>query len=118
MKQAILITGGSGYIGLYTAVELMAAGREVFIIDNLCNSKASVLDRSERIAVRRLDFAKIDAGDLTALQPKFPAYRFDAVIHFAAMKSVGDSVEKPLARVYRTNSASSCPCKGFNLFFV
>ena len=96
LKQAILITGGTGYIGSHTAVELMATGFDVFIIDNLCNSKASVLDRIERIAGRRPGFAQIDIRDRTALRALFSAHRFDAVIHFAGLKSVGQSVAKPL----------------------
>jgi UDP-glucose 4-epimerase len=64
----ILITGGAGYIGSHTVVELMAAGQQVFIIDNLCNSKASVLDRVERIAGRRPGFARIDMRDRAALR--------------------------------------------------
>jgi UDP-glucose 4-epimerase len=96
LKKAILITGGTGYIGSHTAVELMASGREVFIIDNLCNSKASVLDRIERIAGRRPGFAQVDIRDRTALRTLFSAHGFDAVIHFAGLKSVGQSVEKPL----------------------
>ena len=96
LQQAILITGGTGYIGSHTAVELMAAGFDVFIIDNLSNSKASVLDRIERIAGRRPGFAQIDIRDRTALQQLFSAHRFDAVIHFAGLKSVGQSVAKPL----------------------
>ena len=96
LKQAILITGGTGYIGSHAAVELMATDLEVFIIDNLCNSKASVLDRIERIAGRRPDFAQIDIRDRAALRALFSAHRFDAVIHFAGLKSVGQSVAKPL----------------------
>ena len=96
MKQAILVTGGTGYIGSHTVVELMAAGREVFIIDSLCNSKVSVLDRIERITGRRPEFAQIDIRDRTALRTLFSAHRFDAVIHFAGLKSVGQSVARPL----------------------
>jgi UDP-glucose 4-epimerase len=96
LKQAILITGGTGYIGSHTAVELMAAGHDVFIIDNLCNSKASVLDRIEHIAGRRPTFAQVDIRDRTALRTLFSSHHFDAVIHFAGLKSVGQSVAKPL----------------------
>ena len=96
LQQAILITGGTGYIGSHTAVELMATGCEVFVIDNLCNSKASVLDRVERIAGRRPGFAQIDIRDRSTLRALFSAHRFDAVIHFAGLKSVGHSVAKPL----------------------
>ncbi|MBI2225483.1 MAG: UDP-glucose 4-epimerase GalE [Betaproteobacteria bacterium] len=100
----ILITGGTGYIGSHTVVELMAAGHEVFIIDNFCNSKASVLDRIERIAGRRPGFAQIDVRDRAALRQLFSAHRFDAVIHFAGLKAVGESVAKPLA--YYDNNVS------------
>jgi len=100
----ILVTGGTGYIGSHTVVELMAAGHDVFIIDNLCNSKASVLDRIERIAGRRPDFVQINIRDQAALRPIFSAHRFDAVIHFAGLKAVGESVTKPLA--YFDNNVS------------
>jgi UDP-glucose 4-epimerase len=94
--SSILVTGGTGYIGSHTVVELMAAGREVFIIDNLCNSKASVLDRIERIAGRRPGFAQIDVRDRAALRRHFALHRPEAVIHFAGLKAVGESVAKPL----------------------
>ena len=93
----ILITGGTGYIGSHTVVELMAAGHEVLVVDNLCNSKASVLDRIERIVGRRPGFAQIDVRDRAALQQLFSAHRLDAVIHFAGLKAVGESVARPLA---------------------
>ena len=95
-KQHILVTGGTGYIGAHTVVELLAAGHDVFIIDNLSNSKASVLDRIERIAGRRPRFAQLDIRDRPALRKLFAGQRFDAVIHFAGLKAVGESVEKPL----------------------
>jgi len=79
----ILVTGGTGYIGSHTVVELMAAGHDVCIVDNLCNSKASVLDRIERIAGRRPGFAQVDVRDHAALRQIFSAHRIDAVIHFA-----------------------------------
>lgn len=104
MNQAILVTGGTGYIGSHTAVELMAAGRDVFIIDNLCNSKASVLDRIERIVGRRPGFAQIDVRDRPALRQLFSGRRFNAVIHFAGLKAVSESVERPLA--YYDNNVS------------
>ena len=100
----ILITGGTGYIGSHTVIELMAAGHDVFIVDNLCNSKASVLDRIERIAGRRPRFAQLDVRDRAALRQLFSAHRFEAVIHFAGLKAVGESVAKPLA--YYDNNVS------------
>ncbi len=94
--RSILVTGGTGYIGSHTVVELLATGREVFIVDNFCNSKPSVLDRIERIAGRRPGFAEIDIRDRAALMRVMKAHRFDAVIHFAGLKAVGESVAKPL----------------------
>jgi len=100
----ILVTGGTGYIGSHTVVELMASGKDVLIVDNLCNSKASVLDRIERIAGRRPGFAQLDVRDRIALRKLFSAHRVDAVIHFAGLKAVGESVTRPLA--YYDNNVS------------
>jgi len=100
----ILVTGGTGYIGSHTVVELMASGKDVLIVDNLCNSKASVLDRIERIAGRRPGFAQLDVRDRIALGKLFSAHRVDAVIHFAGLKAVGESVTRPLA--YYDNNVS------------
>jgi len=86
----------------------MAAGYEVFIIDNLCNSKASVMDRIERIAGRRPGFAQLDIRDRPALRKLFADHRFDAVVHFAGLKAVGESVEKPLW--YYGNNVSGSVC--------
>ncbi len=102
----ILITGGTGYIGSHTAVELLTAGRDIFIIDNLCNSKTSVLDRIERITGKRPGFAQVDLRDRPALEKIFSAHPFDAVIHFAGLKSVGESVAMPFA-YYDNNVAGS-----------
>jgi len=107
-KQCILVTGGTGYIGSHTVVELMAAGHEVSIIDNLCNSKATVLDRVSRITGRRPRFSKLDIGDRTALRKLFAAHRFDSVLHFAGLKAVGESVAKPLG--YYTNNVAGSIC--------
>ena len=105
-KQAILVTGGTGYIGSHMVVELLASGHDVFVIDNLCNSKASVLDRIERIAGRRPGFAQIDICDRRALRQVFDARSFAAVVHFAGLKAVGESVEKPLL-YYHNNVAGT-----------
>jgi UDP-glucose 4-epimerase len=102
----ILITGGTGYIGSHTVIELISAGHHVFIIDNLCNSKASVIDRIERIAGARPGFAQVDVRDRAALRKLFAANRFDAVIHFAGLKSVGESVAQPL-KYYDNNVSGS-----------
>jgi len=100
----ILVTGGTGYIGSHTVVALMASGKDVLIVDNLCNSKASVLDRIERIAGRRPGFAQLDVRDRIALRKLFSAHHIDAVIHFAGLKAVGESVTRPLA--YYDNNVS------------
>src|SRR5262245_61421354 len=92
----ILVTGGTGYIGSHTVVELMMAGHDVFVIDNLCNSKASVLDRIQRIVGQRPRFEQIDVRDRPALRRMLASHRFDAAIHFASLKAVGESVSKPL----------------------
>lgn len=98
----ILITGGAGYIGSHTAVELMLAGGDVLIVDNFCNSKASVLDRIGRIAGRRPEFVEADIRDREAMRALFARHRFEAVIHFAGLKAVGESVAQPL-RYYDNN---------------
>lgn len=100
----ILVTGGTGYIGSHTVVELLAAGHDVFIIDNLCNSKPSVIDRIERIAGKRPGFAQIDIRDRAALQAMLSRSRINAVIHFAGLKAVGESVAQPLT--YYDNNVS------------
>jgi UDP-glucose 4-epimerase len=98
----ILVTGGTGYIGSHTVVELMRADIDVLIVDNFCNSKATVLDRIERIVGRRPGFVEADVRDREAMRTLFADYCFDAVIHFAGLKSVGESVAQPL-RYYDNN---------------
>lgn len=92
----ILVTGGVGYIGSHTCVELLNAGHEVIAVDNLCNSKISVLDRIKQIAGRTVEFYNLDVRDRKALSAVFDAHEIDAVVHFAGLKSVGESVAKPL----------------------
>lgn len=102
----ILVTGGTGYIGSHTVVELMAAGYDVLIADNLSNSKISVLDRIERIAGKRPRFVEIDMRDRKGMQRLFAEHAFDAVMHFAGLKAVGESVQKSLM-YYDHNVAGS-----------
>lgn len=92
----VLVTGGAGYIGSHTCVELLNAGHEVIVVDNLCNSKISVLDRVKQIAGRPVTFYDLDVRDKAALSAVFGAHQIDAVIHFAGLKSVGESVAMPL----------------------
>ncbi len=106
MKSTILVTGGTGYIGSHTCVELLAAGHELVIVDNLCNSKRSVLQRVGQIAGRMPAFHDADVRDRAALRRIFAAQRIDAVIHFAGLKAVGESVAQPL-RYYDNNIAGT-----------
>ncbi|MDD3329640.1 MAG: UDP-glucose 4-epimerase GalE [Zoogloea sp.] len=93
----ILVTGGAGYIGSHTCVELLAAGYEVLVVDNFSNSKPEALRRVEEIAGRKLGaFYRADIRDKAALREVFKTHAIDAVIHFAALKAVGESVAKPL----------------------
>lgn len=98
----ILVIGGAGYIGSHTAVDLIAEGHAVCIVDNLANSKLSVIDRIERIAGRRPEFVHADVRDRAALKAIFATCNVEAVIHFAGLKAVGESVREPL-RYYANN---------------
>ncbi|OFA03359.1 UDP-glucose 4-epimerase GalE [Duganella sp. HH101] len=102
----ILVTGGMGYIGSHTVVELLAAGHEVVALDNLSNAKASVQQRVERIAGKSFTFVDADVRDRAAVEAVFAAHRLDSVIHFAGLKAVGESVEQPL-RYYDNNVTGS-----------
>jgi len=101
-NKTILVTGGAGYIGSHTCVELLQAGCDIVIVDNLCNSKAVVIDRIEKIAGRRPQFYQADVRDRTALRAIFAAHPVAAVIHFAGLKAVGESTAEPL-RYYDNN---------------
>ncbi len=102
----ILVTGGVGYIGSHTVVELLAAGHEVLVLDNLSNSKISVIDRIARIAGRAPQFIKADILDRGVLDDIFKTHRIEAVIHFAGLKAVGESVAEPL-HYYQNNVAGT-----------
>ena len=106
MKETILVTGGTGFIGSHTTVELQAAGYDVVIVDNLSNSREDVLDGIEKISGIRPAFEKIDLCDFEATENVFKKYpKISGIIHFAASKAVGESVEKPL-KYYRNNILS------------
>lgn len=103
----ILVTGGTGYIGSHTAVELIEAGFDIAIVDNLSNSDISVLDGIEKITGKRPVFEQIDLKDKSSLEAFFTKYQdIHSVLHFAAYKAVGESTEKPLA-YYRNNVLST-----------
>ncbi len=106
MKKTILVTGGTGFIGSHTSVELINAGYDVVIVDNLSNSKAEVVDGIEQITGTRPAFEQVDCCDVTALEGVFKKHPgICGVIHFAASKAVGESVQKPLL-YYRNNLLS------------
>ena len=98
----ILLTGGAGYIGSHTSVELINAGHEVFIVDNLSNSSFEAVRRVERLTNSKIRFFHEDLLNLKGLDQVFEAISFDAVIHFAGLKAVGESVSNPLD-YYQTN---------------
>lgn len=94
--MAILVAGGAGYIGSHTCVELMNAGYEVVVADNLCNSSEESLRRVERITGKRAAFYRADLRDRAALEAIFAEQAIEGVISFAGLKAVGESVSKPL----------------------
>ena len=96
MTKRILVTGGAGYIGSHTCLELLAAGFDVVALDNLSNSSRVAVERVAELAGRPLPFVEADIRDRTALDSVFRSAPFHAVIHFAGLKAVGESVEKPL----------------------
>lgn len=95
-KGRVLVTGGAGYIGSHACVELLQAGYEVAVLDNLCNSRREVLARIERIAGRTVSFHECDVRDAAALRAIFRGHAIDAVMHFAGLKAVDESVARPL----------------------
>ncbi len=98
----VLVTGGAGFIGSHTVVELLKDGREVVIVDNFINSKPMVLDRIREIAGKDFKFYKVDILDRAGLDKVFEENEIDSVIHFAGLKAVGESVQQPL-RYYHNN---------------
>lgn len=96
MTNTILITGGAGYIGSHTLIELLRAGFDLVVVDNLSNSKQEALRRVERISGKALKFYPLDVRDREGLTRVFREHAIAAVIHFAGLKAVGESVEKPL----------------------
>ena len=101
----ILVTGGAGYIGSHTIIELLSNGHEVVVIDNLSNSSVEALARVEQITGKKVEFHEADVRDKSALDAIFSAHTIDAVIHFAGLKSVGQSVSQPIE--YYSNNIDS-----------
>ena len=104
-NRRVLVTGGAGYIGSHTTVELIKAGYEVIIVDNLSNSDRSSIEGITKITGVAPLFLEVDCCDIAALEPIFAEYDFQSVIHFAAYKAVGESVAEPL-KYYHNNIAS------------
>ncbi len=102
----ILVTGGAGYIGSHACVELLQAGYQVTVVDNLYNSKKAALERVQELAGRLLAFHKVDLLDRAGMESVFNSAIFEAVIHFAALKAPGESVSQPL-RYYENNISGS-----------
>ena len=102
----ILLTGGAGYIGSHTAIELMDAGYEIVICDNFSNSKPESIRRIKKISGKEFPFYEIDVADKAALSEVFAKEDIGAVIHFAGYKAVGESVAKPI-EYYRNNLDST-----------
>lgn len=102
----VLVTGGNGYIGSHTCIELLNAGHQVVVVDNLCNSKISVQDRVKKISGKTPHFYNLDVRDKAALSAVFDQHKIEAAIHFAGLKSVGESVSMPL-EYYNNNICST-----------
>lgn len=96
----ILVTGGIGYIGSHTCIALLEAGHTVIVADNLSNSKVETLERVKQISNKEITFYQIDVTDEVAVDAVFSNHQLDGVIHFAGLKAIGESVEKPLAYYY------------------
>ena len=106
MTNKILVTGGAGYIGSHTVVQLLEAGFEVLVLDNLSNSNRNVIDRIIRLTNKALDFVEGDVRDRNILQKIFAQHSINAVIHFAGLKAVGESEANPL-KYYDNNVTGS-----------
>lgn len=102
----ILVTGGAGYIGSHTCVALLEAGHSVIIVDNLCNSNRESIDKIQQLADKEIVFYEMDVTDAAAVDAIFCQHDIDGVIHFAGLKAVGESVEKPLL-YYKNNLVST-----------
>ena len=98
----ILITGGAGYIGSHTTVELLNNNYDIIIIDNLCNSKEEPVNRVQKLTGKKVQFYKKDLVDFSDIDSIFSKHKIDAVIHFAGLKAVGESVSIPL-KYYENN---------------
>lgn len=109
--MAILVTGGAGYIGSHTCVELLNAGYEIIVVDNLCNSSEKALERVQEITGKKLTFYNVDLLDKSALNSIFENESIESVIHFAGLKAVGESVSMPLEYYYNNITGTIILCE-------
>ena len=104
--MSVLVTGGAGYIGSHTVIELIANGYEPIIVDNLCNSKKVAVERVEKIVGKKIKFYQYDLCEIDKLREIFQKENIDSCIHFAGLKAVGESCQKPL-EYYQNNLIST-----------
>ncbi|MDF2512498.1 MAG: UDP-glucose 4-epimerase [Herbinix sp.] len=116
--MTILVTGGAGYIGSHTCVELLNSGYDVVVVDNLCNSSEESLRRVKQITGKELTFYQVDLLDKEALTQVFQKEKVDAVIHFAGLKAVGESVAKPLEYYHNNVTGTLILCDVMRSFGV
>ena len=116
--MAILVTGGAGYIGSHTCIELLEAGYEIIVVDNLMNSKEESLKRVQEISGKSLTFYKVDLIDKNALENVFKQHKIDSVIHFAGLKAVGESVSIPLHYYHNNITGTLVLCEVMQKFGV
>lgn len=116
--MAILVTGGAGYIGSHTCIELLSAGEEVVIVDNLSNSKPEMIDKIKQLSGKDVKFYEADLLDIDSLKKVFDENSITEVIHFAAFKAVGESVEKPLMYYHNNLTGTFNLCKVMQDFGV
>jgi UDP-glucose 4-epimerase len=109
--KSILVTGGSGYIGSHTVIELISAGYKPVIVDNLANSKAAAVERIQKITGTAPVFHQLDLSDEAGLEKIFTEYSIDAVIHFAGLKAVGESVREPLKYYFNNVAGTLSLCR-------
>lgn len=118
VHRNILLTGGAGYIGSHTCVELLSAGYDVVVVDNLSNSSRESINRVEKITGKPISFYEIDILDFNGLQRVFREHQISSVIHFAGLKAVGESVDKPLEYYWNNISGTVALCQVMQEFDV